>query len=462
MPNRIVTALDIGSTKICTVIASVEEGKSPAVIGVASYPSSGLKKGVIVNIDEAINSIAASLEAAERMAGLTVSSVYISINGKHITSTNNRGVVAVAQDEINSEDVYRAIESARTVSIPPSREILHVIPREFIVDAQGGIKDPIGMSGTRLEVDTHIVSATSTAVHNLLKCVQQLGLKVDDIVFSGWAGSNSVLTATEKELGVLLLDIGGGTTSITTYVEDAITYSGSVPFGGSNITSDLAIGLRLSLEDAEKIKINAEELMAAAGRGPAEESEATKRRKEVLGIEGPKGSGGSGGSKGGSSNSANSDRVKEIGKDIIDVSDLEIDGVRTISKKMFSEIVEARLSEIFDLVISQVEQSRNEAKLPAGVVVTGGSALVPEINRVAKKVFGVPSRMGYPRGLEGLVDEITGPAYSVAQGLVLYGVNDSGGSTAQPRSSAGKAGGGDSAGGSAIGKISGFIKNLLP
>jgi cell division protein FtsA len=445
MPNRIVTALDIGSTKICTVIASIEEGKPPAVIGVASYPSSGLKKGVIVNIDEAINSIASSLEAAERMAGLTVSSVYISINGKHITSTNNRGVVAVAQDEINAEDVYRAIESARTVSIPPSREILHVIPREFIVDAQGGIKDPIGMSGTRLEVDTHIVSATSTAVHNLLKCVQQLGLKVDDIVFSGWAGSNSVLTATEKELGVMLLDIGGGTTSITTYVEDAITYSGSVPFGGTNITSDLAIGLRVSLEDAEKIKINAEELMSSAGKEP-KESAATKRRKEVLGIDGPEGE--------------DSEKIKKLTRDIIDVSDLHIDGVKTVSKKMFTEIVEARLMEIFDLVVSQVEQSRNEAKLPAGVVITGGSALVPSITKIAKKVFGVPTRVGYPRGLEGLVDEITGPAYSVAQGLIIYGLNDSGAAnTRSSRTIGSKGGGGDA---SVIKRLGGFFRNLLP
>lgn len=448
MASRIVTALDIGSTKICTVIATIEEGKAPAVIGVASYPSQGLKKGVIVNIDEAINSIASSLEAAERMAGLTTSSVYISINGKHITSTNNRGVVAVAQDEINAEDVFRAIESARTVSIPPSREILHVIPREFIVDAQGGIKDPIGMSGTRLEVDTHIVSATSTAVHNLLKCVQQLGLKVDDIVFSGWAASHSVLTATEKELGVMLLDIGGGITSITTYVEDSITYSGSVPFGGTNITSDLAIGLRVSLEDAEKIKINAEELIESAGKAPSE-PDSSKRRREVLGLESPATAG----------SSDDSDSVKKIARDIIDVSDLHIDGVKTVSKKMFTEIIEARLSEIFDLVAAQVEQSRNEAKLPAGVVITGGTALTPNIAKIAKKCFGVPARVGYPRGLEGLVDEITGPAYTVAHGLVMYGVNDTGSSPSRPRAGAKAAGG---QGGSIFAKIGGFFKNLLP
>lgn len=429
MANRIVTALDVGSTKICTTIASVEENRQPSVIGVASYPSQGMKKGVIVNIDEAINAIAASLEAAERMAGLTVSSVYVSINGKHITSTNNKGVVAVAQDEIVTDDVFRAIESARTVSIPPSREILHVIPREFIVDAQGGIKDPVGMSGTRLEVDAHIVSATSTALHNLVKCVQQLGLKVEDVVFSGWAAATSVLTATEKELGVTLLDIGGGTTSVTTFVEDAITYSGCIPFGGTNVTSDLAIGLRVSLEDAEKIKLNADELMKQAARNERasddEDDEEKKSKKR---------------------------------KDIIDVSSLEIEGMKTISRKMFEDIVEARLSEIFDLVIDQVEQSGNDVKLPAGVVLTGGAAMIPGITTIAKKVFGVPARVGYPKGLEGLVDEINGPAYAVSQGLVLYGSQDEVGGKGVGLASQG----GDRGGDGIFAKLGDFFKNLLP
>lgn len=441
MANRIITALDIGSTKISTAIASLEEGQPPSIIGVATYPSQGLKKGVIVNIDDAINSIAGSLEAAERMAGLTVSSAYVSINGKHITSTNNKGVVAVAQDEILADDVFRAIESARTVSIPPSREILHVIPREFIVDAQGDIKDPIGMSGTRLEVDAHIISATSSALHNLVKCVQQLGLRIDDIVFSGWAGSTTVLTPTEKELGVMLLDIGGGTSSITTFVEDSITYSGSVPFGGANVTSDLAIGLRVSLEDAEKIKLNAEELMKNPTKNDMP-SDATKRRKTLLGQEEPL---------------VAKDSSKKNAKDVIDVSSLEIDGVKTVSKKLFNEIIEARLSEIFDIVIRQVEQSGNETRLPAGVVITGGSALVPGITSIAKKVFGVPARVGYPKGLEGLVDEISSPAYSVVQGLTVYGSMDEGYSQTRGQQSRQQ-----SSGGGFVAKIGGMIKNLLP
>lgn len=432
MANRIVTALDVGSNKICTTIASIEENRAPAVIGVASYPSQGVKKGVIVNIDEAINSIAASLEAAERMAGLTVSSVYVSINGKHITSTNNKGVVAVAQDEIVTDDVFRAIESARTVSIPPSREILHVIPREFIVDAQGGIKDPVGMSGTRLEVDAHIVSATSTALHNLIKCVQQLGLKVEDVVFGGWAASTSVLTATEKELGVALLDIGGGTTTITTFVEDAITYSGCIPFGGTNITSDLAIGLRVSLEDAERIKLNSDELIKNSVRNHRKNDEGVSQNKK-------------------------DEKKSESKADILDVSSLEIEGVKTISRRMFEEIIEARLSEVFDLVIDQVEQSRNEIKLPAGIVLTGGAAMVPGITTIAKKVFGVPARVGYPKGLEGLVDEINGPSFAVSQGLILYGSQDESSGRGMSLAVSSK-----SSGDGLFSKVGGFFKNLLP
>lgn len=422
MANNIVVGLDIGSSKACTTIASVEEGRSPQVIGVAAYPSRGMKKGVIVNIEQAIDSIASSLEAAERMAGMTVSSVYISINGKHITSTNNRGVVAVAQDEIVTDDVYRAIESARTVSIPPSREILHVIPRQFSVDTQPGIKDPVGMTGTRLEVDAHIISATSTALHNLVKVVQQLGLKVDDIVFSGWAASNAVLTNTEKELGVMLLDIGGGTTSITTFEEDAITYSGSVPFGGSNVTSDLAIGLRVSIEDAERIKLNADSLIKSA------------------------------------KSKANQEGEKKENDDLIDVSELNIEGVKTVSKKLFNEIIEARMSEIFDLVLSQVEQSRNEARLPAGVVITGGSALLPNITAIAKKVFGVPARIGYPNALGGLVEEMSSPSFAVSQGLILYGAQDD--QVARP--SGGILGGRRGSEGGLFGGIKNFFKNLLP
>jgi cell division protein FtsA len=273
-------------------------------------------------------------------------------------------------------------------------------------------------------------------------------LKVDDIVFSGWAAASSVLTATEKELGVMLLDIGGGTTSITTYVEDAITYSGSVPFGGINITSDLAIGLRVSLEDAEKIKINAEELFEGRPKGggrPVENMPPALDSPDKKSKEEPK----------------TEDKKDEgKGKDIIDVSELQIEGVKTISRKMFTQIVEARLAEIFDLVASQIKQSRNEARLPAGVVITGGTALAPEVIKIAKKSFGMPARVGRPKGLEGLVDEITGPAYSVAQGLVIYGLNDTVAANISRPTSGSSSSSGKSEGTGT--RITNFIKNFLP
>lgn len=430
MAKRIISALDVGSSKVCAVIASCEDDSAPQVIGVASQPSAGIKKGVVVNIDDAINTIASTLEAAERMAGITVPSVYLSVSGKHITSINNKGVVAVSTEEIVSDDVFRAIESARTISIPPGREILHVIPREFIVDSQGGVKDPVSMTGTRLEVDAHIVSATSTVLHNLLKCVQQLGLKVDDVVFSGWASSTAVLTDTEKELGVMLLDIGGGVTSINTFVEDAITYSGCVPFGGLNVTSDLAIGLRVNLDDAERIKTNAADLLKGK----------SKSSKSI------------------DVNSKDGKKSKKNKSKVMDVSSLGIEGTKEVDRGLFEEIIEARLSEIFDLVIAQISQAGSEVAMPAGVVLTGGCALLPNITKITKKVLKVPARIGYPKGLEGLVDEISSPAYSTIQGLVLYGT----GSNGDARLSEPIGGGGGDSVGNIFSKVGGWFKNLIP
>jgi len=393
---NIITAIDIGSTKVCTIIALVDEEGRAKVIGEASYPAHGIKKGEITGIDEAINSIASSLSGAERMAGLTVSSAYVTINGKQILSNNNKGVVAISDSEITEDDVFRALEQAKTVAIPQSREIIHLIPREFIVDQQTGIKVPLGMTGTRLEVDSHIISVPVTAKHNLEKCIQSIGLKLDGIVFTGWAASHSVLTPTEKELGVLLLDIGGGTVSINSFVEDEVTYSTSISFGGSNITRDLAAGLRLSLDEAEKVKVNANSLFKNAEGMPKPK---TKREEEE-----------------------EEDGDKK--KDIIDVTSLGIEGIKTISRKLFNVIVEERVSEIFELVIQNIEQAGYEFKLPAGIVITGGSSQIPGLAAMAKKAFGVPARIGSPKGLEGLVEGLSTPAFAAGQGLILYALND--------------------------------------
>lgn len=257
MNKRIIAGIDIGTSKIITIIASVPENGFINVIGVATNPSKGIRKGQIVDIEEATSSIVASLEASERMAGYSISSAFISVGGSHITSQNSHGVVAVAepQKEITTDDVGRAIDAARAVSLPSTREILHVIPREFIVDSQECIKDPIGMTGVRLEVNTHLITVGSIALRNLEKCASLVGIDVDGFIFNGLASSTAVLTETEKELGVVLADIGSGTTDIAIFVDGALSYSSVMPVGARNITNDLAIGLRISLESAEKIKL---------------------------------------------------------------------------------------------------------------------------------------------------------------------------------------------------------------
>lgn len=425
MASKIIAGIDIGSSKVSAAIAVVEGDSDPKIIGEASYPSEGVKKGEITGIDDAINAIAQSLSAAERMAGLTISSAYVSINGKHVFSNNNKGVVATTSDnEINADDVFRAMDQAKTVAIPPAREIIHLIPREFIVDTTGGIKDPIGMTGSRLEVDAHIISATATALHNLRKCIQTLGLRIDGEVFTGWAASQAVLTPTERELGVLLLDIGGGTSSITTFDEGSVTYSTSIPFGGSNVTRDLAAGLRLSLEDAEKVKTNIDKLGKVKPKKKSDDDE--KKEKEQSG-------------------------------DIVDVTELEIEGIKTISRKMFDKIVEARMEEIFELARDNISQAGYDYKLPAGVILTGGSAQLPGLTKLAKKVFGVPARIGSPRGVTGLTDGIDSPSYAVMHGLILEGTSEDDYSSLRNRPL--KA---DDGGSNIVGRVTGFFKNLLP
>jgi len=440
MAKRIITALDVGSSKVCTIIAAVPEGKEPPqVIGVYVHPSSGVKKGVIVNIDEATNAIAESVAAAERMAGITVSSVYATIGGKHITSLNSRGVVAVSHEEISEDDTFRAIENARTVSIPPSREILHIIPREFLVDSEGGIIDPIGMSGSRLEVDTHIISATTTALQNLVKCIQQNGLGIEDIVFTGWASSHAVLTDTEKELGVMLLDIGGGTTSICIFQEGAIAYSGSVPLGGISVTSDLAIGLQVSLEEAEKLKLAYKRLLEQGiSRTKTENLDEPALLRKA------------------SDKKGDSIDSEELDKDELDVSSLGLESTTKISRSLYQQIIDARLEEIFEMVSTQVSQAGFDTGMPAGVVLTGGSAQLFDITRAAQKSFGVPSRVGEPCGLSGMVEEVSGPDFASCQGLVRHAMVE------DVDVGSGKVARTGSATPSFVSKIIKWIKSLIP
>ncbi|QQR93487.1 cell division protein FtsA [bacterium] len=405
--KKIIAGIDIGSTKIACIVSSVKDGEEPKVIGVASQPSMGIKKGVVVNIDQATKAISMVVEAAERMAGVRVNSVYITVNGKHLTSTNNKGVVATADpNEISQNDVLRAIESARTISIPSSREIIHVVPREFIIDTQPGIKDPIGMSGSRLEVDAHIVSAVSNSLQNLVKCVEALGLNVTDIVFTGWASTISTLSETEKQLGVTLLDIGGGTTSICSFIEDAITYSGSLEYGGMNLTSDMAIVLRTTLEDAEKLKINLNKVIDYNLKTKLKGSDDATAYQRLMSPKKDK---------------KEDEQISiEEEKDMLDISILNIGNLQMVSKKMIERIIEARLKEIFGMCKDQIEQAGFNPRMPAGVVITGGSAMIPGIAQIAQSVFGIPARVAYPKGLGGMIEEVENPQFSALQGLIMH------------------------------------------
>ncbi|PIP88250.1 cell division protein FtsA [Candidatus Beckwithbacteria bacterium CG22_combo_CG10-13_8_21_14_all_01_47_9] len=380
--SQLISAIDIGTTKITTVIASLSlDQEKINVIGVATEPAKGLRKSQIVDIDETIESITQSVEAAERMAGYSIASALVSVSGTHIESLNSKGVVAVAEPEgeIDEQDVARVIEAARAVSLPSAREVLHVIPRDFKVDSQDGVKDPVGMSGVRLEAEAHLVSGSSTAMRNLGKCVAEIGVEVESLVFSGLASAEAVLTPTEKELGAILIDLGGGSASIAVFVDGALSYSSVLPVGAKNITNDLAIGLRVSLEAAEKIKL----ALSALNETEPDSDELDVKKLNLN---------------------------EEVGK---------------LSRKTLVEgIIRPRLNEIFTLVGEELKKSGFGGSTPAGVVVTGGGALTVGLATACKRCLSLPVRLGYPKGLSGLVDEIKSPAYSAAWGLIEYGVKN--------------------------------------
>ncbi|KRT67561.1 MAG: cell division protein FtsA, cell division protein FtsA [candidate division WWE3 bacterium CSP1-7] len=375
--EHIVTGIDVGSSKVSTVIASISPEKKISVIGVSTIPSRGIKKGVVVDIDEAVAAISESLEGAERMAGYPVRSAFVSVDGKHISSLNSHGVVAVGGEgsEITEEDVERVTEAARAVSLPSSREIVHVLPRGFTVDSQEGVKDPMGMSGVRMEVETNIISGATTVMRNLVKCVSQVGVEVEDLVFCGLASAEAVLSDTEKELGCTLVDIGGETTQVVVFTSGSPVYSSVLPIGGQNITNDLAVGLRVSLEDAERIKVKLSEGSLKPSEGDHEEA---------------------------------------------DISELGLE-VQSVPLALVTNIVEARLSEIFSMVGLEIKNSGQQGNLPAGLVVTGGAVQTVGLKDLAKKVLRLPIRVGTPTGVSGLIEEVSTPAHATTIGLVIYG-----------------------------------------
>lgn len=392
MASRILAGIDVGSSKFATIIAQINpEEEKVNIIGAAYVPSIGVRKGQIVNIEEATTGIISSVEAAERMAGYSLSKTFVSVGGAHIASQNSKGVVAVAEPEgeITPDDVKRVIEAARAISLPSSREILHCIPRFFTVDSQDGVKDPIGMTGVRLEVETHIITGSSTAMRNLAKSVSEVGADIEGLVFGGVAASESVLTETEKELGVILVDIGGGTTEIVIFVEGAPAYTSVLPIGAKNVTNDLAIGLRLSLESAEKLKLSLSEKPKEIAR-PESESQEEKENQP---------------------------------SDEVDLGELGIyEETKTVSRKTLTEgIIKPRLNEIFTMVGLEVKKSGFGGMTPSGVVLTGGGANTCGAAEAAKRTLSMPVRVGVPTQVSGLVDDVLTPAFSSSLGLILYG-----------------------------------------
>lgn len=387
---RLIAGIELGSSKISTIVAHVQTDPESLtsnlnVVGVATSESAGIRKGQIVDLEEAVDAVIESVEAAERMAGYNLTNAYIALGGAHITSQNSHGVVAVSDPngEISPEDVDRVIEAASAVSLPSSRQLVHVIPREYIVDGEAGVKDPIGMTGVRLEVDTHIISASSAAIKNVEKVLHEVGIDIEKLVFSGIAASDAVLSKTEKELGCALIDIGGGTTTVAVYIEGAIIESFVIPIGSKNVTNDLAIGLRLSLESAEKIKLSL-----------SKDSGGNKKLKGNL------------------------------QEDQIDVSTLGADESKKVSRKTLTEgIIRPRLNEIFTMVKIQLDKDNFASRIPSGVIVTGGGANVVGIEESAKRVLALPVRIGKPKGVGGLVDDILNPSFATPVGLIIYGSN---------------------------------------
>jgi len=434
--NKIVAAIDVGSSKIATLIGQVnEENEKINVVGAASVPSLGVRKGQIVNIEEAAEAIVRSVEAAERMAGFSLSKVLVSVGGAHVSSQNSHGVVAVAepQGEIVPEDVNRVIEAARAISLPSSREILHVIPRTYTVDSQEGVADPIGMSGVRLEVETHIITGSTTTLKNLAKCVSEVGADIESMVFSGIVSAEAVLSETEKELGVVLVDIGGGTTSLVVFIEGAPAFTSVLPIGAKNVTNDLAIGLRLSLESAEKLKVSLAE-KAKPSLPVKEERQKDEEKKES--------------------------QEKE---DEIDLSKLGIhEETKKVSRKTLSEgIVRPRLNEIFGMVGEELKKSSFAGLTPSGVVLTGGGALTIGVTEACRKNLSLPVRVGVSDKVTGLIDDVMDPAYAALVGLLVYGSKSVSGSSLSSLPNFGELTRRLPVKGLA-GKIANFVKSFLP
>lgn len=374
--EAVLVAIDVGTSKVVALIGEVARDGALNIIGKGTPAATGLKKGVVINIDQTTASISAAVEAAERLSGYKLESAFVGVGGAHVESQNSRGAIAVSgpRKEVSREDVLRATEVARAVQIPSNREVLHVLPRGYTVDGQEGVQDPLGMSAVRLEVETHIVHASATAIQNLTKCIQGAGVRIDELVAASLASAESVLSSHERELGVAVADLGAGTTDLALFVDGSPFRTAVLPIGGINVTNDLAIGLKTGLQAAEKLKI---------ARGACD-------RRTI-----------------------DPDEAVTVGDDTT--------GERTTTLGEVSDIIEARMREIFEKIGEHIATTGDERTLPAGLVLTGGGAQLAGSAELAREVLQMPVRVAAPSGVGGLVDHLLTPAYSTSIGLLLWG-----------------------------------------
>src|SRR5438309_2578295 len=379
--QTVLVAIDIGTTKVCVLIGEMAARGGVDVIGIGQAASDGLRKGVVIDIDRTVQSVMAAVEAAERISGLKVRSAFVGISGSHISSQNSRGMVAVSgssRHDVDRGDTVRAIEAARAVSIPNTREILHVVPRGYVVDGQEGVRDPIGMTAVRLEVETHIVTASSTSVQNLSKCVQRAGVEIDELVLAPLATAEALLSEEDRELGVVLCDLGGDTTDVAVFQDGSISHCATIPMGARSVTSDLGLVLRVTPDVAETLKI---------------------KQGTALPLE------------------VDPDEV-------IQITSIGEEGPRPITRRHVAQIIEARTAELFDHVAKEIEAAGATNRLQAGLALTGGGAQLTGIAKTARDQLGMSARLLRPAGLGGLTDAISTPAYAASSGLLLWGARN--------------------------------------
>lgn len=378
--NNLIVGLDIGTSKVVAIVGEVNSGGELEIIGIGSHRSTGLKKGVVVNIESTVQSIQRAIEEAELMAGCEIHSVYAGIAGSHINSMNSHGIVAIKDREVMSQDVDRVIDAAQAVAIPADQQILHILPQEYLIDSQEGVKEPMGMSGVRLEAKVHLITCAVNAAQNIEKCIKRCGLDVEDIILEQLASSYSVLTDDERELGVCLVDIGGGTTDIAIFTEGSIRHTGVIPIAGDQVTNDIAMALRTPTMHAEEIKIKY--ACALAKLTGADET--------------------------------------------IQVPSVGDRPARSLSRQALAEVVEPRYDELFTLIQAELRRSGYEDLVAAGIVLTGGTSKMEGVIELAEEIFHMPVRLGWPQNMRGLADIVANPIYATGVGLLQYGMKQQG------------------------------------